>query len=173
VARGVTGCLESRVVSAEELRRAMGHFATGVTVVTSRDRTGSPVGTTANAITSLSLEPPLLLVCLDRASLTLRALREHGTFAVNVLGHHQRRLSAAFARRGSDGWRGVRQELCATGTPRVADALATLDCRVERLYPGGDHRIVVGRVVEAVLGESGEPPLVFHRGAYATVERLP
>jgi hypothetical protein len=87
-------------VSAVEFREAMGHFATGVAVVTSIGEDGEPVGTTANAVTSLSLDPPLLLVCFDLSSATLRAIRGHGAFAVNVLGHRQRHLSANFARRG-------------------------------------------------------------------------
>ena len=84
-------------VSPAELREAMGHFATGVTVITSVGTGGEPVGTTANAVTSLSLEPPLLLACFDLKSATLAAIRSHGAFAVNVLGHRQRHLSANFA----------------------------------------------------------------------------
>jgi flavin reductase (DIM6/NTAB) family NADH-FMN oxidoreductase RutF len=166
----VTGSVE---VSPDELRLAMGRFATGVTVVTSRDRAGAPVGTTANAVTSLSLEPPLLLVCLDRRSLTLAALREHGAFAVNVLAEPQRELSAAFARRGSAGaWAGVRHHACSTDCPALSDALATLDCRVERIHPGGDHEIVIGRVVDIQISESADAPLVFHAGTYAALRPL-
>jgi 3-hydroxy-9,10-secoandrosta-1,3,5(10)-triene-9,17-dione monooxygenase reductase component len=80
-------------VSAVEFREAIGHFATGVTVVTSIGEDGEPVGTTANAVTSLSLDPSLLLVCFDLSSATLRAIRSHGAFVVNVLGHRQRHLS--------------------------------------------------------------------------------
>src|ERR1700741_2213166 len=86
-------------VSPAQLRDAMGHFATGVTVVTSVGADGEPVGTTANAVSSLSLEPPLVLVCFDLKSETLAAIRAHGAFAVNVLGHRQRHLSANFAKR--------------------------------------------------------------------------
>ena len=97
-----TGCGLARgaQVSAGEFRHAMGHFATGVTIVTSLGADGSPVGTTASAVTSLSLDPPLVLVCFDLGSLTLRAIRGHGSFAVNVLGAAQGQLSANFARRG-------------------------------------------------------------------------
>jgi 3-hydroxy-9,10-secoandrosta-1,3,5(10)-triene-9,17-dione monooxygenase reductase component len=152
----------------------MGEFATGVTVVTSCNRAGAPVGTTANAVTSLSLDPPLLLVCLERTSLTLQALREHGAFAVNVLGEDHRDVSAAFARRGCDGaWAGVRHYRCATQCPGLSDALGTIDCAVERLYSGGDHEIVIGRVVEIAVHGSADAPLVFHRGAYATLQPLP
>ena len=87
-------------VTAEEFRHAMGHFATGVTVITSLDADGRPVGTTASAVTSLSLDPPLILVCFDLGSLTLRAIRDHGAFVVNVLAAEQRQLSVNFARAG-------------------------------------------------------------------------
>src|ERR1700749_3847552 len=92
----------SAEVSAGDFRQAMGHFATGVTVVTSIDGAGEPVGTTASAVSSLSLDPPLVLVCFDLGSLTLRAIRGHGAFAVNVLSAPQQHLSANFARRGAD-----------------------------------------------------------------------
>ncbi len=90
--------LPDRDIPAAEFRAAMGHFATGVTVVTSVDADGAPVGTTANAVTSLSLDPPLILVCFDLSSLTLAAIRERGAFAVNVLAAEQKHLSAGFAR---------------------------------------------------------------------------
>src|SRR6202020_3142235 len=93
--------LDSESCSPLLVRQALGHFATGVTVVTSRTSDGTPVGTTVSAVSSLSLAPPLLLVCLDRASQTLAAIREQAAFAVNVLSEGQERLSANFARRGA------------------------------------------------------------------------
>ena len=96
-------------ISSSEFRRAMGHFATGVTVVTSIDEDGEPVGTTASAVSSLSLDPPLILACFDLESLTLRAIRGHGAFVVNVLAAPQQHLSANFARRGlAAAWNGVK-----------------------------------------------------------------
>jgi flavin reductase (DIM6/NTAB) family NADH-FMN oxidoreductase RutF len=163
---------DAATVTADELRLAMAQFPTGVTIVTSRDGAGAPVGTTANAVCSVSLDPPLVLVCLDRKSLTLQALRSHGAFALNVLGEAQRELCAAFARRGSDGaWAGVRHHVCSTTAPGLSDALATLDCSVDRIYPGGDHEIVIGRVVETCI-QGGSAPLLFHRGAYASLTQL-
>jgi flavin reductase (DIM6/NTAB) family NADH-FMN oxidoreductase RutF len=159
-----------RSVSADEFRHAMGHFATGVTVVTSVDPAGDPVGTTANAVTSLSLEPPLLLVCFDLGSLTLQAIRSHGAFAVNVLADRHQHLSANFARRGvSAAWDGVRHQPGPTGTPRLDEALAVLECTVEHYLPGGDHEIVIGRVRHAVVSEDGASPLVFYRGSYVSL----
>ena len=142
-------------VSAAEFRDAMGHFATGVTVITSVGADGEPVGTTASAVTSLSLDPPLVLVCFDLGSVTLRAIRGHGAFVVNVLAAPQRQLSANFARRGlAAAWDGVRHRHGPTGSPRLEDVLAVMECTVERALPGGDHEIIVGRVRHVETGAS-------------------
>lgn len=153
----------------------MGRFATGVTLVTTRDAAGRPAGTTANAVTSLSLDPPLLLVCLARTSLTLAALGESGHFAVNVLAARHRDAARTFARRGSDGaWETVAHRSGRTGSPRLDDALAVLDCVLEDRLPGGDHEIVVGRVldVESTAPDEDEP-LLFYRGAFAALPAPP
>lgn len=164
-------------VSTAEFRHVMGHFATGVTVVTSVDADGEPVGTTANAVTSLSLDPPLILVCFDLGSLTLRAIRGHGAFVVNVLAAPQQQLSANFARRGlAAAWDGVRHRRGPTGSPLLEDVLAVLECTVEHALPGGDHEIVVGRVRHAETAQSVEnaalPPLLYYRGAYVELASL-
>jgi flavin reductase (DIM6/NTAB) family NADH-FMN oxidoreductase RutF len=156
-------------ISAAEFRRAMGHFATGVTVVTSVAPDGTPVGTTANAVTSLSLDPPLVLVCFDLGSLTLQAIREHGAFAVNMLAEPQRELSANFARRGfAAAWEDVPHRTGRTGSPRLHGVLAVLDCTVESRFPGGDHEIIIGRVREAEV-PGDKAPLVYWRGTYASI----
>lgn len=161
---------EETVVSAAELRHVMGHFATGVTVITSVGADGRPVGTTANAVSSLSLDPPLLLACFDRSSQTLTAIRAHGAFAVNVLAAPQEELSDNFARRGPDAdWDGVPHWPGLTGSPRLHGVLATLECTVEHRLPGGDHEIVVGRVRDAQAGDAGAAPLLFWRGRYASL----
>lgn len=155
-------------MTGDELRHAIGHFATGVTVVTSLDRDGGPVGTTASAVSSLSIDPALLLVCLSRASSTLCAIRTHGRFAVNVLAAEQRELSARFSRSGDlASWDGVTFESGATGIPRLAGVLTTLECTLEELLAGGDHEIVVGLVREVVIGTGTREPLLHWRGEYA------
>ncbi len=157
-------------VTAAELRHAMGHFATGVTVITSVGADGRPTGTTANAVSSLSLDPPLVLVCFDQASQTLEAVRAHGAFAVNVLAAPQQELSANFARRGLAAvWDGVRHRPGLTGSPRLHGVLATLECTVEHQLPGGDHEIVVGRVRDVETGDAEAAPLLFWRGRYASL----
>jgi len=157
-------------ITAAEFRHAVGHFATGVTVVTSVAAGGEPVGTTANAVSSLSLDPPLVLVCFDQASLTLAAIREHCAFAVNVLAAPQRHLSVNFARRGfAAAWEGVRHRPGHTGSPRLDGVLAALECTVEHRFPGGDHEIVIGRVRAAETAGGDAKPLLFWRGSYASL----
>jgi flavin reductase (DIM6/NTAB) family NADH-FMN oxidoreductase RutF len=156
---------EPTSVTGDDLRRAMGRFATGVTVVTTRDPDGAPVGTTANAVCSLSLDPPLALVCLARSSRTLAALRARRAFAINVLAAHHREVSAAFARSADPtAWERVEQREGRTGAPRIADAVAVVECVLDRLVDGGDHEIAIGRVIAAHADDARRDPLVFHAG---------
>ena len=152
---------EARRVRAADFRHAIGHFATGVTVVTSVGIDGQPVGTTANAVSSLSLDPPLILVCFDRSSQTLEAVLAHGAFAVNVLGARQQHLSANFARRGPG--RGLGRGPAPPGPDRQPTAGRTCSpaskCTVEHRLDGGDHEIVVGRVREVETSGDDAAPL--------------
>lgn len=157
-------------LDAAAVRHALGHFPTGVTVVTTVGADGGPVGTTASAFSSLSLDPPLLLVCLDRASETLAALADHGAFAINVLAEGQEHLSGNFARRGADSsWEGVSHRPGATGSPRLDGVLAVLDCRLEHRLDGGDHEIVIGRLHELEVAPGELSPLLHWRGSYAAL----
>ena len=157
-------------VSPAELRRVMGHFATGVTVITSVAPDGRPVGTTLNAVSSLSLDPPLLLACFDQSSQTLAAIGSHSAFAVNILAAPQQELSANFARRGrAANWADVPHHPGVTGSPRLHGVLATLECTLEHRLPGGDHEIIVGRVRTVQTGDGAGGPLLFWRGQYASL----
>lgn len=150
-----------------ELRSAMSRFATGVTIISSQGPGGNPVGTTATAVSSLSLDPPLVLICLAHSSATLGAVRKHGAFGVNILASHQQELSDACARPSdSQIWESITHRAGTTGTPRLDEALAHLECVVEHHLPGGDHEIVVGRVIDVELGSEGREPLLHYRGAY-------
>jgi flavin reductase (DIM6/NTAB) family NADH-FMN oxidoreductase RutF len=163
--------LDGGDVSAADFRNAIGHFATGVTVITSVGADGQPVGTTASAVTSLSLDPPLILVCFDRSSRTLEAVAGHGAFAVNILGERQQQLSANFARRGlAAAWDEVRHRRGRTGSPRIDGVIATLECTVEHRLDGGDHEIVVGRVREVETTSDDAAPLIYWRGRYLLPE---
>jgi flavin reductase (DIM6/NTAB) family NADH-FMN oxidoreductase RutF len=162
--------LDSRPISAGLARQALGHFATGVTVVTSRGSHGAPVGTTASAVSSLSLVPPLVLVCLDRTSQTLAAIREHHTFAINVLEESQEALSANFARRGAAAtWEHVEHRPGPTGTPHLHGTLAVLDCRLERCLDGGDHEIVIGLLLALARSDKDLRPLLHYQGSYGSL----
>lgn len=152
---------------AGQLRSVMGQFATGVTVVTTRNRSGRPFGTTANAVSSVSLRPPLVLACLRNESETLHALLERRRFAINVLHSSQTELSDRFARRAaSDTWDGVTHR-SVSGIPLLDGAIATLECELHDIADGGDHVVVVGHVVDLAhaAGEGADPLLCF-AGAY-------
>jgi flavin reductase (DIM6/NTAB) family NADH-FMN oxidoreductase RutF len=154
-------------VDPDGLRAAMGQFATGVTVVTTRDQAGRPFGTTANAVSSVSLRPPLVLACLRRESETLAALLERRRFAINVLHSSQSELSDRFARRAADDtWDAVAHRT-PNGIPVLEGAIATLECDLHDVADGGDHAVVVGHVVALEHGpETDAEPLVFYAGAY-------
>jgi flavin reductase (DIM6/NTAB) family NADH-FMN oxidoreductase RutF len=155
-------------VSAAELRHALGHLPTGVTVVTSLAPDGTPIGTTVSAVCSVSAEPALLLVCLTKTSETLQAIRGHGEFAVNVLADGQHVLSSNFARAGADAsWEGIDHQRLQTGLPRLDGTLAAFDCVVHETMEGGDHDIVIGRVRGVHVDELEDRPLLHWRGAYA------
>ncbi len=146
-----------------EFRTAMRSFAAGVTVVTTRDGDGRPSGLTASAFTSVSLNPPLVLVCVDHGATAYPALRAHGRFAVNVLRREQEAVSRRFAESGGDKFDGVPYHEGRTGLPLLDGALATLECRVVEAHEAGDHTIFVG-AVEAVSVTGGRPLVYFHGG---------
>ena len=151
----------------DDFRRAMGRFATGVTLITTR-LGGELHGMTANAVTSLSLEPMLVLVCVDKTADTHDILSKAGVFAVNILNKDQSYISNRFAKKEFDGAHGLDDlphGFAATGAPIIQGALAYLDCRTITEHHGGDHTIFIGEV--AAAGElSDSAPLVFYRGKY-------
>ncbi len=157
-------------VTGGEFRFALRHLAAGVTVVTTRDQDGNPSGLTASAFTSVSLEPPLVLVCVDRASVSHPALETHGWFAVNVLARHQEALSRRFADSGSDKFTGVAYREGRAGLPLLEGVVATLECRLVDRHQAGDHTIFVGQVEGATA--PGGHPLVYFQGAYHQIRQL-
>jgi len=148
-----------------EFRRVMGHFATGVTVVTSHDGAGKLGGLTANAVASVSLDPPLLLVCVDKKSDSYPLFDASRSFAVNILANQQETLSRRFAKSGGDKFTGVGYRIGVTGCPILTDTIAFLDCRVRYTFEAGDHTIYVGEAVEIAVGSDAEP-LLYFRGGY-------
>lgn len=154
-----------------ELRRALGQFATGVAVVTTRGEDGLPVGVTANSFTSLSLDPPLVLWCLGKESTNLAAFEAAPHFAVNVLSSTQHYLSRQFAIQGGDKFAGVELSAGLHDLPLLGGALARFACRTTERLDGGDHIIVIGEIEHFEIFD-GEP-LVFHSGSYRVATRHP
>jgi flavin reductase (DIM6/NTAB) family NADH-FMN oxidoreductase RutF len=147
-----------------EFRRALGQFATGVTIITAMSE-GEPAGVAANSFTSVSLDPPLVLFCVARTSTTWPRIEQARKFAVNILGEHQEELSRLFATRGADRFGDSQWHVGVGGSPVLHDTLAYLDCDFWAEYDGGDHIIVVGRVLDlGVTHDAG--PLLFFRGEY-------
>ncbi|MET9266579.1 3-hydroxy-9,10-secoandrosta-1,3,5(10)-triene-9,17-dione monooxygenase reductase subunit [Amycolatopsis sp. NPDC004079] len=169
----------------DRFREVLGHFCTGVTVVTgyvegsptladyaSSPAPTGPVGFACQSFAALSLDPPLVLFCVARTSRTWPALAAAGTFAVNVLAEDQQAVCAEFGRRGGDKFSGVSWQPAPSGAPLLDGALTWVDCEVQAVHPAGDHYVVVGRVT--ALGETSDArPLLFHRGRYTVTEPVP
>jgi flavin reductase (DIM6/NTAB) family NADH-FMN oxidoreductase RutF len=158
-------------IDADQFRRVMGTFATGVTVITMPTRDGA-WGMTANSITSLSLEPTLVLLCIDKSTRTYQHIQASGVWAVNVLGASQEVISRTFALKDIEEERtmvGTPYQAGVTGAPIIEGCLSYLDCRTWATYDGGDHTIFLGEVQDAAVLDDESPPLLFFRGRYARV----
>ena len=149
-------------------RAVLGHFATGVTVVTAMDE-GQPAGLSVNSFTSVSLDPPLVAFCVARGSSTWPRIRATGRFTVSILAEDQEDLSRVFATTGADKFRAVAWWEGPMGGPVLAGALAWIECTVEAEHDAGDHVMVVGRVRELDVADEGKP-LIFYRGGYGRFE---
>jgi flavin reductase (DIM6/NTAB) family NADH-FMN oxidoreductase RutF len=152
-------------IETSEFRRILGHWVSGIAVVAARASTGSPCGLTANAVTSVSLQPPLVLVCIDRTADSHDCIRDAGAFSINVLASDQERLARRFAEWDiATKFEGIAHSPGVTGAPVLDDALAWVECTVRDVLPGGDHTIFIG---EVVAGDAGEGvPLLYYRGGY-------
>lgn len=150
-------------------RHVVGHFASGVTVITTVVD-GELYGTTASAVSSLSMEPPMMLACLNRSSSTHDAVLKAGVFGINILTENQSDLAMKFGRKGGDKFDGVAVTLSAEGVPMLDGALATIVCRVAETPAGGTHTVFLGQVTDA-KATAGEP-LAYFRGAFGRLERV-
>ena len=153
---------------AAAFRACFGSFATGVAVATCRAGDDPGIGITINSLTSVSLDPPLALFCLEGSSSTMEAFLRAGHFALNILARDQHAISDRYARAHvpvegdfGDPWR--------SGAPVLRGALAVADCELHDVHGGGDHRILVGRVVEAGARGEGSAPLLYYRGGYGSI----
>lgn len=152
-------------------RDALGKFATGVTIVTTLNEAGEPIGVTASSFNSVSLDPPLVLWSLARNAKSFSAFTAAGHFCVHVLASEQDALSARFAKAGEDKFAGIAWEKGRLGSPVLPDCAARFQCRTAHQYEGGDHLIFVGEVIDLETREKA--PLVFHGGAYAEARARP
>lgn len=163
---------QSQVFTGRDFRDAVGAFATGINVITTRSDQAA-YGLTANAFSSVSLDPPLVLICVGSTSEGCGVITTNGAFAVNVLSHDQEPLSRFFASkdrpRGRDAFRGVPHSVAITGSPLLDGALAQMDCRLHAAHEAGDHMIFIGEVV-ALNVDSEAKPLIFHGGQYGILK---
>ena len=158
-------------LDATEYRKVVGTFATGVSVITTGSN-GTSHAITVNSLTSVSLDPTLVLVCLDSNSRALAEIEKSGVFNVNILGEHQEEVSRTFASRLHDHSVGESYAVGVTGAPLLQDCLAYLHCRLERKFEAGDHIILLGVVEHAELGRDARP-LLFYRGRYSALADQP
>ena len=152
----------------KRFRNALGWFTTGVAVVAAQPHGCDPIGITINSFSSVSLDPPLVLWCLDKKSETKTHFDEVDAFTVNVLGEHHEEVSNRLAKRGGHSLEGLELATGETGAPRLGDAMAHFECTVDARHDAGDHVIMVGRVVEFDFAEEGRP-LLYHRGRYHAI----
>jgi 3-hydroxy-9,10-secoandrosta-1,3,5(10)-triene-9,17-dione monooxygenase reductase component len=145
------------------LRSVLGHFCSGVTIITAVDD-GDLVGLTCQSFFSLSLDPPLIAFAPSKTSTSYPRIRSAGVFCVNVLAEDQAEICRAFGRSGPDKWSGVDWAPSANGAPKLAGVQAWLDCSLEAEHEGGDHFLTIGRITD--LAGSDKPPLLFYKGKF-------
>jgi flavin reductase (DIM6/NTAB) family NADH-FMN oxidoreductase RutF len=155
-------------IEAQELRRVMGHFATGVTVITTKDKDGAPQGLTANAFMSLSLNPPLAIISVDKGATCFACFAPGNGFNVNILSEDQEDISRRFATKGIDKFADLNWHAGSNGAALIDGALGQVECQITSCHDGGDHTIVVGEILN--VAANGERPLLFFKGKY---QKLP
>ncbi len=160
------------VIDGATYRQVLGHYPTGVCVVTASEPEGSSVGMVVGSFTSVSLDPPLVAFFPDRSSTSWPRIERARRFCVNVLSSDQRDLCRRFSAKGDDKFAGLSHRHSANGSPVLDDVVAWIDCTLDAVHEAGDHFIVLGRVQELDV-VSPEKPLLFFRGGYGNFEPLP
>lgn len=162
------------MLAPDDFKRALGQFASGVTIITTLDAQGRPTGLTASAFTSVSLAPPMILVCVAHSSNSYPSLQAARRFAVNILSQGQDKLSNRFATSsipGPEKFDGVEFRKSALGLPLLEGAIVHIECTTAHAYPGGDHTIFVGQVEAAHVADAPSvEPLLYYRGRYGRLE---
>ncbi len=154
--------MSEATIEQHHFRRVCSKYATGITILTVLDARGAPQGMTVNSFTSVSLSPPLVLVCIDRQTSILGHFDMGTRFAINVLHESQKELSSCFARSGRDRFEGVDWSPGVTGAPLFPDMLATLECAVTQMIEAGDHVVVIGEALHATWRDDGQPLIYFN-----------
>ena len=149
------------------IREVLGHFATGITIVTATDE-GEPVGFSCQSFAALSLDPPMVILAPAKSSTSWPRIARAGSFCVNILGEHQEAICRAFAVSGGDKFDGVDWSPGVTGSPLIEGSLATVECTLGAIYEGGDHELVTGHVVDMEIGKGS--PLLFYRSGFGRFE---
>ncbi len=157
------------IANPARFKNTLGRFASGVTVITTTDAGGQDHGMTLSAFSSLSLDPPLVLVCIGDAASIAGAMAKAECFAVNILAEDQEHLSRRFSEKDADRFEGIAMTRGTSGLLLLDGALAHAECRVTARYPGGDHTIVVGEIIATSVREGH--PLLYYRGGYARLDR--
>ena len=153
-------------IDSGEFRNVLGHFPTGVTAVTAVNN-GKPIGMAIGSFTSVSLEPPLVAFLPGKESGSWKEIREAGSFCVNVMGQDQMEVCGVMASRAEDKFADVEWSPAGSGSPIISGSIAYIDCDIEMIHDGGDHDIVIGRVLKLEVMDS-KSPLVFFEGDYGT-----
>jgi flavin reductase (DIM6/NTAB) family NADH-FMN oxidoreductase RutF len=156
-------------VDQSAFRAVLGRFATGVTVVTTRDKRGRDAGMTVSAFSSVSLEPPLVLICIDHAASIYNTLAKATHFVANILSEGQEAIARRFSEKDPNRFEGIGYERGQTGCAVIFDVLGYIECGIIARHEAGDHTIIVGQVDVAVSNEG--KPLLYYRGGYAQLER--
>lgn len=157
------------MIDSQAFRTAASRFPTGVTVITTTGAAGIPIGFTANSFTTVSLNPPLVLFCIERQASVIDHFESASGFVVNVLAEEQRWIADRFGAHRVDRFEGVQHSAGVKGHPVLDGALAVFECRVATVHPGGDHQIIIGEVIALRLGSDERRSLVFYRSGYTSL----
>jgi len=155
-------------VSSADFRSALSRFASGVTVVTTKDATEKPFGITVSAFCSVSLDPPLVLICIEKTTGSHHAFEQSGRFTVNILASNEPNISDHFASLIEDKFAGVDHAVDEHGIPILQGSLATLQCKLFKTLDGGDHSIFIGEVEHVIVRDAD--PLIYYKGGYRHIQ---
>jgi len=153
---------EEKIINNKDLRRALGCFPTGIAIVTTENEAGDPIGLTVNSFNSVSLDPPLIIWSISLSAPSINAFRYNKSFAVNILSSDQKDLCQKFSTPSTDKFNGIAWEKSVMGVPLIIDSIAQFECITHATYPGGDHEIYIGRVINYT--HNNKEPLILSKG---------